>query len=49
MTEPEIMELKKVAAKKTGVPAELIQGETAEEIAASAQAIAAYRRDENRH
>lgn len=45
MTEAEIMELKKVAAEKTGVPANLIKGETTEEIAASAIALAAYKRD----
>lgn len=45
MTESEIMELKKVAAEKTGVPAKLINGETTEEIAASAIALAAYKRD----
>ena len=45
MTESEIMELKKVAAEKTGVPANLIKGETTEEIAASAFALAKFRNE----
>lgn len=45
MTNDEIMALKKVASEKTGVPADLIGGETIEEIAASAAALAAYKRD----
>jgi len=38
-------ELKREASEKNGIPAELIQGETAEEIAAHAAALAAYKRD----
>ena len=45
MTETEIMELKKIAAEKTGVPADMISGETTEEIAASAYAIAHFRNE----
>lgn len=45
MTEAEIMILKEIAAEKTGVPAELITGKTVEEIAASATALAEYKRD----
>ena len=45
MTEIEIMELKKIAAEKTGVPADMISGETTEEIAASAYAIAHFRNE----
>ena len=45
MTEAEIMELKKIAAEKTGVPANLIKGETTEEIAASAFALAKFRNE----
>lgn len=47
MTESEIMELKKVAAEKTGVPANLIKGETTEEIAASAFALAKFKTEYN--
>lgn len=45
MTEAEILTLKQTASEKTGVPVNLISGETAEEIAASAAALAAYKRD----
>lgn len=45
MTEIEIMELKKIAAEKTGVPADMISGETTEEIAASAVALSHYKKE----
>lgn len=45
MSEAEILTLKQTASEKTGVPVNLISGETAEEIAASAAALAAYKRD----
>lgn len=45
MTEAEILTLKQTASEKTGVPAELISGGTAEEIAASAYAIARFRNE----
>ena len=45
MTESEILALKQEAAEKTGVPAELISGENVDEIAASAAALAAYKRE----
>ena len=45
MTEAEILTLKQTASEKTGVPAELISGETAEEIAASAFALAKFRNE----
>ena len=47
MTENEILALKQEAAEKTGVPAELINGETTEEIAASAFALAKFRNEYN--
>lgn len=43
MDEKTIEELKRAASEKSGVPAELIQGETPEEIAAHAAALAAYK------
>lgn len=45
MTEAEILTLKQTASEKTGVPAELINGETTEEIAASAFALAKFRNE----
>lgn len=45
MTENEILALKQEAAEKTGVPANLIKGETTEEIAASAFALAKFRNE----
>ena len=45
MTEAEILTLKQTASEKTGVPVNLISGETAEEIAASADAIAHFRNE----
>ena len=45
MTESEILALKQEAAEKTGVPANLIKGETTEEIAASAFALAKFRNE----
>ena len=47
MTENEILALKQEAAEKTGVPANLIKGETTEEIAASAFALAKFRNEYN--
>lgn len=44
MTEQEILTLKQTAAEKSGVPIELIQGETAEEIAAHAAALVTFKR-----
>ena len=41
------MTLKQEAAEKTGVPVELISGETAEEIAANAAALATFKRQYN--
>lgn len=38
-------ELKREASEKNGIPAELIQGETAEEIEAHAAALALYKRE----
>lgn len=40
----EIMKLKRYASEKTGVPVELISGETTKEISESALAMAAYRK-----
>ena len=50
MDENTIAALKELASLKTGVPAELITGETNEEIAANAAALAAFKRqhDEER-
>ena len=45
MTENEILALKQEAAEKPGVPANLIKGETTEEIAASAFALAKFRNE----
>ena len=45
MTEAEILTLKQTASEKTGVPVNLISGETAEEIAASAFALAKFRNE----
>lgn len=45
MDHNEINELKKMAAEKTGVPAEMITGETVKEIAESAFNIAAYAKE----
>lgn len=45
MDEKTIIMLKDIASEKTGVPAELIQGETTEEIAASAFALAKFRNE----
>lgn len=45
MTEAEILTLKQTASEKTGVPVNLISGETAEEIAASAYALAHFRKE----
>ena len=47
MTENEILALKQEAAEKTGVPANLIKGETTEEIAASAFALSKFRNEYN--
>lgn len=44
MTEAEILTLKQTASEKTGVPVNLISGETAEEIAANAAALATFKR-----
>lgn len=45
MNEAEIKELKKAVSDKTGVPADLIAGETAAEIEASAHTLATYKRE----
>lgn len=45
MDEKAIIKIKEYASSKTGIPVELIKGETAEEIAASAIALAVYTRD----
>ena len=45
MDHNEIEKLKEYASKETGVPAEMIAGETVEEIAASAFALAKFRNE----
>lgn len=45
MTETEILKVKQMASDHTGVPIELISGESVEEIAASAAGIAAFKRE----
>lgn len=45
MTEAEILTLKQAASEKTGVPVDLISGETVKEIAESAVNIAAYAKE----
>jgi len=47
MTETEIMELRQAAAEKTGVPVDLITGETVKEIATSAFELAKFKAEQN--